>query len=74
MGVTRWIKFTVEAIPIPIITDIQQSPYIHLINNILTVKDADPSADISALEAEIDRMVYQLYDLSDAEIETINDT
>ncbi len=34
-------------------------------------KKADPQANTSTLEAEIDAMVYALYDLTEAEIEII---
>jgi hypothetical protein len=37
---------------------------------ILAAKAANPQADASALEAQIDKMVYKLYDLSESEIET----
>ena len=74
MGLLQWDKFTVETISIPKITDTQQRPFIDLINSILTVKTANPSADTSALEEKIDRLVYQLYGLTDAEIETIKGT
>jgi hypothetical protein len=32
---------------------------------------ADPQADMSALEGEIDQLVYQLYGLSDEEIKVV---
>ena len=38
---------------------------------ILDAKAADPAADVSALEAEIDRLVYQLYGLTADEIAII---
>lgn len=39
-----------------------------LVACILTLKRNDPHADVSALEAEIDRHVYQLYELTEEEI------
>ncbi len=39
-----------------------------LVDRILAAKKADPSADTSALEAEIDQMVYELYGLTPEEI------
>ena len=39
-----------------------------LVEQILAAKQADSSADVSALEAEIDRRVYTLYGLTEAEI------
>jgi len=38
------------------------------VNQILSDKKADPQADTGALEAEIDRMVYELYGLTEEEI------
>ncbi len=39
-----------------------------LVTNILAAKSADPAADTSALEAEIDVLVYKLYGLTHAEV------
>ena len=41
---------------------------VKLVDQILAAKRADPAADTSALEAEIDRHVYALYGLTDVEI------
>ena len=71
MGVVRWIKFTVERIPIPKISIPEQQPFIKLLDRILQAKAANPSADTSALEAEIDRLVYQLYGLTTEEIAVV---
>ncbi|MYF36065.1 MAG: hypothetical protein F4226_04530 [Synechococcus sp. SB0678_bin_12] len=71
MGVTRWIKHTVEQIPIPKISDAQQKPFIELIDHILQAKAPNPSADTSTLEAEIDHLVYQLYGLTSEEIAVV---
>ncbi len=38
------------------------------VTKILAAKRADPQADTSALEGEIDQLVYQLYGLSEDEI------
>ena len=38
------------------------------VERILTTKQRAPDADVSALEREIDRLVYQLYDLTPEEI------
>lgn len=35
---------------------------------ILAAKQADPSADTAALEAETDRLVYALYGLTEEEV------
>ena len=71
MGTLRWKKVYVEAIPIPKIPVAEQSPFIHLVNDILRAKTDNLEADISGQEVEIDRLVYQLYDLTEEEIEII---
>ncbi|MDD3462026.1 MAG: type II restriction endonuclease [Sulfurospirillaceae bacterium] len=39
-----------------------------MMDKILTCKASSPKADTSELEAKIDKMVYELYDLSEEEI------
>ncbi len=67
MGVTRWVRFTVETIPIPKISEAEQDPFIELVDEILAAKSADPEADTEPLEWEIDRLVYDLYGLTEEE-------
>ncbi len=55
-------------IPIPSITPSQQQPIIALVDKILATKKADTQADTSALEAEIDFLVYKLYGVSYDEV------
>jgi hypothetical protein len=38
------------------------------VNQILTAKAADSTTDTLALESEIDKLVYELYGLTDEEI------
>jgi len=40
-------------------------------DKILAAKKQNPQTDTSELENEIDRLVYQLYDLTEEEIEII---
>lgn len=42
-----------------------------LVNNILVIKDSDPSAVTTALEAQIDQLVYTLYGLTEEEIKIV---
>ena len=67
MGVTEWIKVSVERIPIPQITPAEQHPFVCLVDEILTAKSADPNVDTSLLEWNIDRLVYDLYGLREEE-------
>ena len=71
MGVTRWVRFTVERLPIPKITAAEQHPFVSLVDSILAPKATDPSADTGEQEREIDRLVYELYGLSSEEIAAV---
>ena len=67
MGLMQWEKFAVQRLPIPRITTAKQRPFIRLVDSILKSKDANPDADTSHLEWEIDRLVYELYGLTEEE-------
>ena len=67
MGTLRWKKVYVETMPIPKITAEEQRPFIDLVDRILAARDANPAADTSHLEWEIDRLVYNLYGLTEEE-------
>jgi len=67
VGLTQWKKFTVERLPIPRIPAAEQRPFIHLVDDMLSVK----AADTREQEAQIDSLVYRLYNLADREIEAI---
>ena len=70
MGVTRWEEkgLAVETIPIPKIPAAEQRPFIRLVDSILSAKADDLAADTVEQEAEIDRLVYELYGLTEEEI------
>ena len=59
---------TVKKIPIPSVTNSQQTELVSLVDRIHAAKRENPSADTSALESEIDRLVYQLYGLTYDEV------
>ena len=71
LGLTRWQAFVVESIPIPILSADEQSPFIRLIDTIVTTRVSDPQADTSEQEAEMDRLVYGLYGLTEAEMAAV---
>ena len=52
----------------PIKMPLDKSEIVELVNQILYSKKCNSSADTSAIESEIDRLVYQLYGLTDEEI------
>jgi adenine-specific DNA-methyltransferase len=62
-------KDGIEAIPIKVITEAQQKPFITLVEQIMHLKQqGQPTI---ALETQIDNMVYALYGLTDQEIAII---
>jgi hypothetical protein len=56
----------VSQIPIRLAAD--RKPIEDLVECILAARRADPAADVSALEREIDQLVYRLYGLTAEEI------
>jgi type II restriction/modification system DNA methylase subunit YeeA len=46
-------------------------PFIDLVDKILAAKAADSKADTTALEQQIDNMVYRLYGLTAEEIKIV---
>ena len=71
MGTPRWKKVYVENIPIPKATVEEQVPFVQLVDEILQAKAADYNADTSHLEWGIDRLVYDLYELTEEESTSI---
>ncbi|WP_231940065.1 DUF7149 domain-containing protein [Dolichospermum compactum] len=57
--------------PIKKIAMKKQQELISIVDKILTAKKSDPNADTTALETEIDQLVYQLYELTAEEIKII---
>jgi len=45
-----------------------------MVENVLYAKEENSAADTSSLEAEIDRLVYELYELTEEEIEIVEDS
>ncbi|MBD2138563.1 hypothetical protein H6F32_13410, partial [Anabaena sp. FACHB-1237] len=60
-----------KRLPIKHEKDQSQKEIVTKVQAILTAKKSDPNADTTALEAEIDQMVYQLYNLTPEEIQII---
>jgi len=61
----------IKELPIHLVNLEQQKPFISLVDKILEAKKANPQADTKELEKQIDEMVYELYGLSEEEIEVI---
>ena len=60
-----------KQLPIPVATASQQKPIINLVDKILSVKKANPNADTSEWEKQIDALVYDLYGLNEDEIKIV---
>ncbi len=73
-GAFGFDTLSVETLPIPQITKSNQptaDKITALVDKILQTKEKDPKANTQGLEKEIDALVYQLYNLTDEEIKTI---
>ena len=60
-------------VPIKRIGTGEQRPFVSLVDRILTAKQRDADADVSALARQIDRLVYDLYGLNASEIKVVED-
>ena len=64
-------KVPLLGIPLPLIDLSLQQPIIDLVDEILTKKKLNPQADILDLENSIDRLIYNLYGLSEGDIKIV---
>ena len=62
MGTLRWKKYKVQELKLPAVYD--KDVVESLVDRLITAKEFDPNADTSALEAEIDDIVFDLYGLT----------
>ena len=53
------------------VNDELQKPISEIVKEVLKLKSENSDADTSKLENQIDQLVYQLYDLTEEEIEII---
>ncbi|HFU77378.1 MAG TPA: class I SAM-dependent DNA methyltransferase, partial [Epsilonproteobacteria bacterium] len=67
MGTNRWKKFKLELLPIAECED--EQPFTDLVDQIIEHKKQNQ--DTAGLEAQIDRMVYDLYGLTEEEIAVV---
>ncbi|MBC8147180.1 MAG: Eco57I restriction-modification methylase domain-containing protein, partial [Bacteroidetes bacterium] len=69
IGVTKFRQFPIVK------TDLSNQQKLELIvDQIITAKKANPQADTTALEQEIDKMVYELYGLTKEEIQIVEES
>ena len=60
-------------LPIPQIPDNEQKKIVDIVDTILDEKKDNKYADVSTYKKEIDKIVYQLYKLTDEEIQIIEE-
>lgn len=68
-GCNRWLKYTVECIPIPLAPAAAQEQIAALVRRVIAAKQA--GKDTADTEREVDRLVCDLYGLTAEERETI---
>ena len=77
-----WIKIAPGKTPQIRVDDIKKMPIakeiyrfqnsiVKIVDEIIALKKTNPNHDTSSLERQIDAIVYKIYDLTDAEIEVI---
>lgn len=71
MGTNRWKKYKVEQFPIRPADNAIENKIVDLVDSVLTLKGKDSDANSTDLEKKIDKLVYNLYQLTEAEIEII---
>ena len=74
VGKIRYKKVFLENVPIVVPDTSLETKFEDKVDQILTLKKDNPVADTSALEREIDFMVYALYGLSEEEIEIVEES
>ena len=74
LGIGGGINFSrdmVENLPMPVFSSAESNKIISYVDNIISAKGKNISSDTSALESEIDHLVYQLYGLTEEEIRIV---
>ena len=66
-------KSTIEQLPFKIADDESKDTIIKNVQTILKTKCSNPTFDTSALESEIDYLVYRLYGLTEEEIRIVEE-
>lgn len=70
-GYLRFIRQYLEQIPVVKDKEIEKQKIGSLVKEILKIRSIDSESDLSEYEKKIDKLVYQLYGLTDEEIEIV---
>jgi len=73
-GFIRLFSIHVEKFPIPTTMPSDQAALEALVDRILAAKQANPQADVTDLEREIDERIYRLYGLTPDEIRIVEES
>ena len=57
-----------KELPVPDVPPDAQRPVVDLVESVLTARRANPDADVTAMERELDEIVYGLYGLDDRDV------
>jgi adenine-specific DNA-methyltransferase len=60
-------------LPVPLVPPSDQRPVITLVDKIIAAKAANPQADTTGLEQEVDDMVYSLYGIKEQDIKIMEE-
>lgn len=71
MGTTRWFKEYVERIPIPKATDAERAKVAELSRSAAAAVKSGKQSSVTALEDEINQIIYRLFNLASDEIKLI---
>jgi len=78
MGTSRWINNYVKKFPLPKVSDEKQSEIITFVDQIIFLTQSNDyrqnlvrQSKVKGYEKQINQMVYKLYDLTDDEIEIV---
>jgi adenine-specific DNA-methyltransferase len=61
-------RYYIEKIPIPGNAERAMAKIEQVVTKIISAKEDDPRANVSGLEAQVDKLVYALYELNVEEI------
>ena len=73
-GYLRYRSSFLHELPFINMSKEEQSKLSLIVEKILKLKKANPKADTTALEAEIDKMVYELYELTEEKISLVENS
>lgn len=71
MGTNRWKKYKIELLPIRLSDHTFERKIVAKVDEILKARKMNPEIDTIAFENKIDKLVYQLYGLTEEEIKII---